>query len=128
MDGIASAPRPYLALAATMLAMILAWFVYTPIHELLHVLGCVVTGGSVSELEIQPIYGGALLARVFPFVVPGGEYAGRLSGFDTHGSDLVYLATDFAPYLLTVLIGVPALRRCAGHSRPLVFGGGVVAG
>ena len=128
MDGIASAPRPYLALAATLLAMILAWFVYTPIHELLHVLGCVATGGTVSELEIQPIYGGLLLARVFPFVVSGGEYAGRLSGFDTHGSDLVYLATDFAPYLLTVLIGVPALRRCAGHSRPLVFGGGVVVG
>ena len=128
MDGIASAPRPYLALAATMLALILAWFVYTPIHELLHVLGCVATGGAVSELEIQPIYGGLLLAEIFPFVVSGGEYAGRLSGFDTHGSDLVYLATDFTPYLLTVLIGVPALRRCAGRSRPLVFGSGVVVG
>jgi hypothetical protein len=128
MDGVASAPRPFLALAATLLAMILAWFVYTPIHELLHVLGCVATGGSVSELEIQPIYGGALLARVFPFVVSGGEYAGRLSGFDTHGSDLVYLATDFAPYLLTILFGVLALRRCAGRSRPLLFGAGMVVG
>jgi hypothetical protein len=128
MDGVARAPRPYVALAATPLAMALAWFVYTPIHELLHVLGCVATGGAVSELEIQPIYGGALLAKVFPFVVVGGEYAGRLSGFDTRGSDLVYLATDFAPYLLTVLIGVPALRLCAGRSRPLLLGAGVVVG
>ena len=128
IDGVARAPRPYVALAATGLAMVLAWFVYTPIHELLHVLGCVAAGGSVSELEIQPIYGGALLAEIFPFVVSGGDYAGRLSGFDTRGSDLVYLATDFMPYLLTVLIGVPALRLCAGRSRPLLFGAGVVVG
>ncbi len=128
IDGVARAPRPYVALAATPLAMLLAWFVYTPIHELLHVLGCVATGGTVSELEIQPIYGGALLADVFPFVVSGGEYAGRLSGFDTGGSDLVYLATDFAPYLLTILIGVPALRLAARRSRPMLFGVGVVLG
>jgi len=128
IDGVARAPRPYVALAATGLAMVLAWFVYTPIHELLHVLGCVATGGTVSELEIRPVYGGALLAKVFPFVVSGGEYAGRLSGFDTRGSDLVYLATDATPYLLTLLIGVPALRLCAGRSRPLLFGAGVVVG
>jgi hypothetical protein len=106
----------------------LTWFLYVPVHELLHVLGCVATGGSVSELQIQPIYGGALLAELFPFVVSGGEYAGRLSGFDTHGSDLVYLATDFTPYLLSVLIGVPAMRRCARRGRPLFFGAAAVPG
>jgi hypothetical protein len=120
--------RPFVALAAMPLGMALTWFVYTPIHELLHVLGCVATGGSVSELEIQPIYGGRLLAKIFPFVVPGGEYAGRLSGFDTRGSDLVYLATDFTPYLLTILIGVPVMRLCTVRARPFLFGAAVVVG
>jgi hypothetical protein len=128
MEGVARAPRPFLTLAASLLAMGLTWFLYVPVHELLHVLGCVATGGSVSELQIQPIYGGALLAELFPFVVSGGEYAGRLSGFDTHGSDLVYLATDFTPYLLSILIGVPALRQCAMRARPLLFGAAVVLG
>jgi hypothetical protein len=128
VEGVAQSPRPYLALAASFLAMGLTWFLYVPVHELLHVLGCVATGGTVSELQIQPIYGGALLAELFPFVVAGGEYAGRLSGFDTHGSDLVYLATDFAPFLLSILIGVPALRQCAGRARPLLFGAALVLG
>ena len=108
------------------LAMAVTWFVYVPVHELLHVLGCVATGGTVSELQIQPIYGGALLAELFPFVVAGGGYAGRLSGFDTRGSDLVYLATDLTPSLLSVVIGVPALRLCTRRSRPLLFGAAVV--
>jgi hypothetical protein len=68
------------------------------------------------------------LARIFPFVVSGGEYAGRLSGFDWKGSDLIYLATDFMPFLLTVLVGVPLLKMCAVRSRPLLFGPGVVVG
>ena len=128
IDGIARSAHPQWAMVAMLLAMIATWFVYTPVHELLHVLGCVATGGTVTELEIQPIYGGALLALVFPFVVPGGEYAGRLSGFDTGGSDLVYLATVLAPYLLTVLFGVPVLRLAARRSRPLLFGAGAVLG
>lgn len=106
--------------------MVLTWFVYVPVHELLRVLGCVATGGTVTSLQIQPICGGALLAEFLPFVVAGGEYAGQRSGFDTHGSDLVYLATDFTPYLLSVLIGVPALRLCARRSWPLLFGAAVV--
>ena len=79
-------------------------------------------------LEVQRIYGGELLARVFPFVVPGGEYAGRLSGFDTHGSDLVYLATDALPFALSVLLGVPLLRLCARRRRPLLLGPAAVLG
>jgi hypothetical protein len=128
VDRMARGPRPLLALAASFLAMGLTWFLYVPVHELLHVLGCVATGGTVSELQIQPIYGGALLAELFPFVVAGGEYAGRLSDFDTHGSDLVYLATDFAPFLLSVLIGVPAMRQCARRARPFLFGAATVLG
>lgn len=100
-----------------------SWFVYVPIHELLHAWGCIVTGGHVSELQVDAIYGGALLARIFSFVVVAdGPYAGRLTGFDTGGSDAVYLATDFAPYLLTVFVGVPLLRLCARRARPALTG------
>ncbi|MBW2273066.1 MAG: hypothetical protein JRG96_07325 [Deltaproteobacteria bacterium] len=122
METIALAKRPIPSLFATFCAMTIFMFVYVPIHELLHALGCVATGGEVSELQIQAIYGGTLLAAVFPFVVAGGDYAGRLSGFDTHGSDFVYLVTVLAPYLLTVLFGVPLMRMCSRQLRPLLFG------
>ncbi|MFI5365900.1 MAG: hypothetical protein ACHQ4J_09760, partial [Candidatus Binatia bacterium] len=120
------AERPYAALFVTVLAGVAAWWIYVPIHELLHALGCWVTGGAVSRLEIAPEYGGALLAHVFPFVVSGGDYAGRLSGFDTHGSDLVYLATDAAPFLLSIVLGVPLLRASNRGRRPVRFGAAVV--
>ena len=45
------------------------WWLYVPIHELMHALGCLATGGGVSELRIQPLYGGRLLSHVFSFVV-----------------------------------------------------------
>ncbi len=101
--------------------LLLGWWVYVPLHELLHAFGCLATGGEVSRLEVDPLYGGALLARLFPWVVSGSEYAGRLSGFDTGGSDAVYLATDLAPFLLT-LVAVWALRRAARAGRPGLFG------
>jgi hypothetical protein len=124
LDGEArclARPLDLLTLAA---GLALGWFVYVPVHELLHAFGCWATGGEVTRLEIAPLYGGALLARVFPFVVAGGDYAGRLSGFDTGGSDLVYLATDLAPFAL-VLPGIWAARRAARASwagRGLAFG------
>lgn len=101
--------------------LVLGWWVYVPLHELLHAFGCLATGGEVSRLEVDPLYGGALLERLFPWVVSGSEYAGRLSGFDTGGSDAVYLATDLAPFLLT-LVAVWALRRAARAGRPGLFG------
>jgi hypothetical protein len=103
-----------------------AWVVYVPIHELLHALGCLATGGSVEELQIGVLYGGAILERIFPFVVAGGEYAGRLSGFDTGGSDLVYLATDAAPYLLTLLGGFSLLRLARRRRSAVIFGPALV--
>lgn len=110
--------RPRLhAVVLTAAAFVLSWWVYVPVHELCHALGCVVTGGEVTRLEIDPLYGAALLQRVFPFVAVGSEYAGQLTGFDTHGNDLTYLATDFCPFLLTLLVGVPLLRSIA--TRPM---------
>jgi len=104
------------------LGLLAGWWVYVPVHELLHAAACRVTGGEVSRLEIDRLYGGALLARVFPFVVPASEYAGRLSGFDARGSDLIYLATDLGPFLLTLFPGVWGLRRAAAARRAALFG------
>ncbi len=115
-------------MGVTVVTMIITLIIYVPIHELLHVLGCLGTGGTVSRLEVAPQYGGHLLAKWFDFVVCGGEYAGRLSGFDWKGSDLIYLATDFGPFVLTVVIGVPLLKLCTRRSRPLLLGVAVVVG
>ena len=128
LNCLAAHGRPYRAMGVMVAAMIVTWFVYVPIHELLHVLGCVGTGGTVSQLEVAPQYGGHLLAKWFDFVVCGGEYAGRLSDFDWKGSDLIYLATDFGPFVLSVVIGVPLLKLCTRRSRPLLLGAAVVVG
>jgi hypothetical protein len=128
METMVKSGNPYLGMLLLLVSMSLSWFVYVPIHELLHAAGCAATGGSVTVLEIQRLYGGALLAEVFPFVVPGGEYAGRLSGFDTHGSDLVYLATDALPFALSVFPGVFLLHLCTRRRRPFLFGLAAVLG
>ena len=95
-----------------------SWWIYVPLHELGHAFGCIFGGGTVTELQISPMYGAALLKEFFPFVTVGSEYAGQLTGFDTKGSDLIYLLTDFFPFLLTIFIGVPLLRSAAG-SKPI---------
>lgn len=90
-------------------------------------LGCLAAGGEVSRLEIAPVYGGGWLSKLFPFVVPGGPYAGRLSGFDSHGSDWIYLATDLAPFALALFPGFWWLRRAAFAGRPVAFGAALPA-
>lgn len=105
-------------IALVVITFVVVWWVYVPIHELFHAFGCMLGGGTVTELAISPKYGGAILAKIFPFVSPGSDYAGQLTGFDTGGSDLTYLLTDFLPFLLTIFIGVPLLRS-ARRSSPL---------
>lgn len=95
------------------LGLAAGWWLYVPLHELAHALGCLAAGGEVTRLEIAPEYGAAWLARWLPFVAVGSDYAGQLTGFDTGGRDGVYLATVLAPYLLTLFPGVPALLLCA---------------
>jgi hypothetical protein len=109
-------------LALVLLGLAVGWWVYVPVHELLHAAACSAAGGEVHRLEIGLPYGGALLARIFPFVVAGSRYAGRLSGFDTHGSDWIYLAADLGPFLLTLFPGVWLLRRSAAAPWPFLFG------
>lgn len=109
-------------LALALAGLAAGWWLYVPIHELLHAAGCLIAGGSVTRLEIAPLYGGALLQWIFPFVVAGGDYAGRLSGFDTGGSDLVYLATDLGPFVLPFFPGVWWLRKAGRAGRPVQLG------
>lgn len=104
------------------LGLLAGWWLYVPVHELLHAAACKAAGGEVTRLEIDRLYGGGALARVFPFVVPASEYAGRLSGFNTRGNDWIYLATDLGPFLLTVFPGVWALRGAGAGGRAVLFG------
>jgi hypothetical protein len=98
-----------------------SWWLYVPIHELLHAFGCIVAGGTVSRLDIAGIYGASFLKHIFPFVSVGSEYSGRLTGFDTGGKDYIYFLTDFSPYLLTIFLGVPLLKSVPSlNASPLV--------
>lgn len=108
----------WLALALLFLGFLVAWWIYVPAHELLHAYGCLAVGGSVERLEIDAIYGAGLLQKIVPFVTVGSEYAGQLTGFDTHGNDLIYLVTVFAPFLLSIFIGVPLLRNLGRDAKP----------
>jgi|SRR5262245_7319449 len=122
-DDYVAALRPFAEgwrwrrLALLVLAAAVTWWIYVPVHELAHAYGCLLGGGTVSRLEIDPMYGAALLQRFFPFVSVGSEYAGRLSGFDTRGSDLNYLLTDFLPFVATIVLGVPLLHVAARPGR-----------
>lgn len=109
-------------LALVAAGLLAGWWVYVPLHELLHAAACRATGGDVTRLEIDRLYGGAALAQLFPFVVPASEYAGRLSGFDTRGSDWIYLATDLGPFVLTLFPGIWGLRRAARGRSAFLFG------
>lgn len=109
LDAHASIPL-YQLLPKLVCGLVPAFFVYVPLHELLHAAGCLLFGGSVERIEISPLFGGRILAGLTPMVSPDTKYAGRLAQFDVGGSDLVFLATDFAPYVLTILVGIPLFR------------------
>lgn len=94
----------------------MSWWVYVPIHELLHAFGCMIGGGRVTRLELSPVYGAEFLREFFPFISSGSEYAGQLKGFDTFGSDSTYLITVFLPYVLTIVFGVPLLKSAASKT------------
>ncbi len=101
------------ALLAIVAAALAGWWVYVPIHELMHAWGAQLGGATVTRLDIAEGYGGSFLQRFFPYVHVGSEYAGRLSGFDTHGSDAAYVLTVFFPYLLTIAVGMPIVTYIA---------------
>lgn len=115
VDGLAQGrPAHWLWL---LLGMVAGWWIYVPVHELLHALGCLATGGEITQLEIAEVYGGGLLAAWIPWVSAGSDYAGQLTGFDTKGNDFIYLSTVLLPYLLTVFPGVWMVRRLIAPPR-----------
>jgi hypothetical protein len=116
--------KGWAGLAAAFAAMVLFWFLYVPLHELLHAAGCALSGGEVRELALQPRYGAGLLKEIFPFVVPGSGYAGRLTGFSVPGR-FSYLLVDLFPYLPS-LFGVALIRLAGRRSRPALFGPAVL--
>ncbi|MFQ5740592.1 MAG: hypothetical protein ACE5JX_16425 [Acidobacteriota bacterium] len=113
--------RRYAGLLVMLSGLLVAWWVYVPIHELMHAAGCVLAGGEVSRLEIGPLYGGRWLARLLPFVVAQGGYAGRLSGFDSGGSDWVYASTVAFPFLLS-FAGFALTRAAVNRRNRFAFG------
>lgn len=119
LDRVLEGPRSLLLVGV---GLALGWWIYVPMHELLHAFACLAAGGEVTRLEVAPLYGGHLLAAVLPWVVAGGDYAGRLAGFDTGGCDLVYLVTVLGPYVLSVWPGVWALRRAVERGSAWLYG------
>jgi len=93
-------------LLVLMLTTVAGWWVYVPVHELLHAFGCLWTGGEVTRLEISPEYGAAILQHWFDWVAVGSDYAGQLTGFNTYGNDFIYLVTVLLPYVLTIFPGI----------------------
>ncbi len=128
MEPIFRVRHPLRVFVLMLGAMVLTWILYVPIHELAHAYGCLWTGGDVTELQISARYGGAFYAKHFDFIVTESDYAGRLSGFETHGSDLVYLATVFLPFVMSILFGVPLLKALRGRRHPILFGMAIVIG
>jgi hypothetical protein len=115
-----------IGLVRVLAGLLIGWWIYVPVHELLHAAGCELGGGRVWRLEIDPLYGGGLLERWLGFVEAGGEYAGRLAGFDTGGSDAVHLMTTGLPFVLTLLPGVWLMRWGARRGSGIAYGVGLV--
>jgi len=116
LDALTAAAEQSRDLLLILLWAALSWWIYVPIHELLHAYGCLLSGGEVSRLEISPWYGADLLRQWFPFVVSGSDYAGQLTGFDTKENDLIYLVTVLLPFVLTIIPGVPLLLWSAAQT------------
>src|SRR5262249_14746191 len=66
-------------------------------------------------------------AKWFPFIVSGSEYAGQVTAFDK-STDFRYFATDYMPFVLSILLGVPLLKIAARRPHPILLGFGVVMG
>ncbi len=104
-----------------LMGLLLGWWIYVPLHEFLHVAGCLLGGGQVETLHLDPLYGGHIFASLFSFVSAGGEYAGRLTDFDTGESDWVYALAVYLPFCLT-LPGFQLMKWSGNSSRSLPFG------
>ena len=114
----------YKGLFKVLLGLILFWHLYVPVHEFLHVAGCILGGGEVETLTLKPQYGGSILAKVFSFVNPESEYAGRLTGFTTP-NPWAYALVDFFPYSLS-LFGMTLIAYCQRKRAAVLLGLGFI--
>ncbi len=114
-------PSGIRCLILILVGLVLGWWIYVPLHEFLHVAGCLLGGGQVETLHLDPLYGGHIFASLFSFVSAGGEYAGRLTDFDTGESDWVYALAVYSPFVLT-LPGFQLLKWSGNSERSLPFG------
>ncbi len=114
----------YKSLLMVLLGLFVFWHLYVPLHELLHVAGCLLAGGEVTSLALKPQYGGSILNKVFPFIVPESEYAGRLTGFSTPTPWALALV-DFFPYIIS-LPGITLVGYCRRKKAPFLLGAGFI--
>ncbi len=127
LEHLVTVRNPLTTMVPALVTMLVTWFLYVGVHELLHAAGCELAGGDVTKLEISSRYGGRIYAKYFDFVVAESQYAGRLSGF-TSEPDSIYLSTVFGPFVLTVLFGVALVKLCAKRRRPILFGVAIIVG
>ena len=114
----------YKGLFKIFLGLILFWHLYVPVHEMLHVAGCLLSGGEVETLTLKAQYGGLILQKVFPFVTAESEYAGRLTGFKTPNA-WAYALVDFFPYTLS-LFGITLIACCRRKKMAFFLGLGII--
>ena len=106
-------------LLVLLLVFFISFWVYVPIHELMHAFATILVGGEVRELAIDATYGGVFFAKIFPFVVSESDYAGQLTDFTTPNK-FAYFIVDMFPYLLS-LPGVLLIRLAAKYKRLWLF-------
>ena len=106
-------------LVILLLVFFVSFWIYVPIHELMHAFATFLVGGEVRELAIDATYGGVFFAKIFPFVVSESEYAGQLTDFTTPNK-FAYFIVDMFPYLLS-LPGVLLIRLAAKYKRLWLF-------
>ena len=106
-------------LLVLLLVFFISFWVYVPIHELMHAFATILVGGEVKELAIDATYGGVFFAKIFPFVVSESDYAGQLTDFTTRNK-FAYFIVDMFPYLLS-LPGVLLIRLAAKYKRLWLF-------
>ncbi len=127
-EPVSAAEKPMVMWIQVVLGIVITWFLYVPVHELLHVAGCVVSGGTVTELVMGREYGADILKHVFPFITPQSSmYAGRVTGFEPNG-DFGYLLTVFLPFILTIFPGVWFLKMAIKKKKIWMTGPGAVMG
>jgi len=114
----------YKGLFKILLGLILFWHLYVPVHEFLHVAGCLLGAGEVESLTLKAQYGGLILHNLFSFVIPESEYAGQLTGFKTP-NPWAYAMVDFFPYNIS-LFGIPLIAYCRRKRAAVLLGLGII--